>query len=62
MVLPWESEHLRVYVDVYLAANKIDYTADSLLDQFRDLLLDTRIQYFTSHIFAITYNDYFVNI
>lgn len=41
MVLPWESEHLRVYVDVYLAANNIDYTADSLLDQFRDLLLDT---------------------
>ena len=41
MVLPWESEHLRVYVDVYLAANNIDYTADSLLDQFRDLLLDS---------------------
>ena len=41
MVLPWESEHLRVYVDVYLAANNIDYTADSLLDQFKDLLLDT---------------------
>jgi ABC-type amino acid transport substrate-binding protein len=41
MVLPWESEHLRVYVDVYLAANNIDYTADSLLNQFRDLLLDS---------------------
>ena len=41
MVLPWQSLHLREYVDDYLSANNIDFTADSLLDQFRDLLLDT---------------------
>jgi ABC-type amino acid transport substrate-binding protein len=41
IVLPWQSLHLREYVDDYLSANNIDFTADSLLDQFRDLLLDT---------------------
>jgi hypothetical protein len=41
MVLPWQSLHLREYVDDYLSANNIDFNADSLLDQFRDLLLDT---------------------
>ena len=41
MVLPWQSLHLREFVDDYLSANNIDFTADSLLDQFRDLLLDT---------------------
>jgi hypothetical protein len=41
MVLPWQSLHLREYVDDYLSSNNIDFTADSLLDQFRDLLLDT---------------------
>ena len=40
IVLPWQSLHLREYVGDYLSANNIDFTADSLLDQFRGLLLD----------------------
>ena len=38
MVLPWQSSQLREYVDQYLASNNIDYTADSLLDKFKELL------------------------
>jgi polar amino acid transport system substrate-binding protein len=38
MVLPWKSSHLREYVDQYLSSNNIDYTADSLLKKFKELL------------------------
>jgi len=38
MVLPWQSSQLREYVDQYLSSNNIDYTADSLLEKFKELL------------------------
>jgi hypothetical protein len=38
MVLPWKSSQLREYVDQYLSSNNIDYTADSLLEKFKELL------------------------
>ena len=38
MVLPWKSSQLREYVNQYLSSNNIDYTADSLLEKFKELL------------------------
>ena len=38
MVLPWQSSHLREFVNQYLSSNNIDYTADLLLEKFKELL------------------------
>ena len=38
IVLPWQSLQLREFANQYLFSNNINYTADSLLDEFKELL------------------------
>lgn len=35
-VLPWDSEHLLAFVNQYLDSNKINYTADTVLEDYAD--------------------------
>lgn len=39
MVLPWDSQQLREFVNEYLESNQINYTADSLLEEYSELLI-----------------------
>ena len=38
MAMPWDSDHLRAFVDQYLDYQELDYTADMVLEEYADTL------------------------